>query len=220
MQDGKMLNLFKDYGQITTTTVENARIARDAGMDNRTKQNAIMLYGCVKNSVRGNAKSKLALAEDDTKRDGPTLFLTLINQTYTATFSHSQNIREMLSNIKPKAYQFNIIKMNSTIRTYVQMIKGGPNTVTMSEAEMMFYTFKAYKSIKAPSEWTQHVLHLETKAGKQTSFKLENVMDSAQKKFSDLKTQNNWKPSNKSPDKHLVLLLAKFKTIVAQTVTA
>ena len=76
---------------------------------------------------------------------------------------------------------------------------------------MMFYTFKAYKSIKAPSEWTQHVLHLETKAGKQTSFKLENVMDSAQKKFSDLKAQNNWKPSDKSPDEHLVSLLAQFK---------
>ena len=117
----------------------------------------------------------------------------------------------MLSNIKPKVYQFDIIKTNSTTCTYVQMIKGGPSTVTMSEAKMMFYTFKAYKSIKAPSEWTQHILHLETKAGKETSFKLENVMDSTQKKFSDLKAQNNWKPSNKSLDKHLVSLLAQFK---------
>ena len=91
------------------------------------------------------------------------------------------------------------------------MIKGGPSTVTMSEAEMIFYTFKAYKSIKAPSEWTQHVLHLETKAGEQTSFKLENIMDSTQKKFSDLKAQNNWKPSDKSPDEHLVSLLDQFK---------
>ena len=56
----------------------------------------------------------------------------------------------------------------------------------MSEAKMIFYTFKAYKSIKTPSEWTQHVLHLETKTGKETSFKLENIMDSAQKKFTDL----------------------------------
>ena len=87
-----MLNLFKDYGQITQTTVENARIVRDTGTDNRAKQNAIMLYGCIKNSVRSTAKSKLALAEDETNRDGPTLFLTLINQTYTTTFSHSQNI--------------------------------------------------------------------------------------------------------------------------------
>ena len=111
-----------------------------------------MLYGCIKNSVCGTAKSKLALAEDETNRDGPMLFLTLINQTYTATFSHLQNIREILLNIKPKAYQFDIIKTNSAIHTYVQMIQGGPSTVTMLEAETMFYTFKAYKSIKAPSE--------------------------------------------------------------------
>ena len=36
-------------------------------------------------------------------------------------------------------------------------------------------------------------------------------MDSAQKKFTDLKAQNDWKPSDKSPDEHLVSLLAQFK---------
>ena len=169
-----------------------------------------MMYRCLKNSVRGQAKSKLAISTTEDQKDGPILFLILIEQTYTATFSHSQNIRELLLNIKPKAYQFDIIKTNSVIQTYIQMIKGGPKTVTMSDAETLFYTFKAYKTIKAPSEWTNHVLHLETQAGEKKGLGLNDVMDSAQKKYTDLKAINVWKPSDKSPDEHLLSLIAQF----------
>ena len=72
------VNLITHYGELTSAQIEAARVARDAGNDVRAKQNALMMYECIYDSVTGDAKDRL-ISEGLLNQDGPTLLHNILS---------------------------------------------------------------------------------------------------------------------------------------------
>lgn len=209
-KNNENLNLLDDYGQLTEEDVKNARIARDAGGDVRAKQNAIMMHECTYGSVQGDAKTRLVSTLNNATKDGPTTFFAVMSQTFTATFAHSQSVRTTLQQLNPNRFQYNITEINRFIRFSVRLIKAGPKSISLSDAELKFYIFNVYKKIKTPREWVSHIAFLENKASTDPEYKPEDIMNDAEVKQRDLDDFQQWKPSTKSPEEQIVALLAQM----------
>ena len=84
-------DIIGDYGRLTLQDVNTAREAREAGTDDRAKQNARQLYICLYASCDELTKSRML--SNDLKRDGPTLLIHMLKSTFTANFQHAQATR-------------------------------------------------------------------------------------------------------------------------------
>ena len=180
---GTTYNLLDDYGKINATQIEAARVAHAAAGDVRACQNAQMMYECLKNSITDDAKSALASRELNFHEDGPTLFFHTVNQLFTATFSNAQATRDKLAEIHPKRFRYDILQVNNFIHAAVKTVNSASTSGgTITNQEILYFQFKIYKKIKAPAEWTSHILFLETTVAGNAGYLPDTLFNKVQSK--------------------------------------
>ena len=207
-KDGNDLDLIDSYGQITMEDLTNARTAREGGADDRAKQNAVMMHECICASLVGDAKTKL-ISAGEIPKDGTTTFFRVMEATFTATFTHSQSMRVKLNELHPKTFKCDIVKVNEVVRFALKTLIQGSQGQGLTEQEALFYLFNAYKRIKSPPEWVNHILFLESQASRAPDYTAEQLMTDAEAKYNEL--AKKWKPSDRSSEEVIIAMLANLK---------
>ena len=137
---GITYNLLDYYGKVNITQIETARVARAGAGDVRARQNAQMIYECLKNSITDDAKSALPSRELNFHEDGPTLFFHIVNQLFTVMFSNVQATRDKLAEIHPKRYRYDILQVNNFIRAAVKTLKAASTSGgTITDQEILYF---------------------------------------------------------------------------------
>ena len=203
------LDLIDSYGQITLEELTTARTAREAANDARAKQNAVMMHETIYATLAGDAKTKFISTGDDTK-DGTITFFKVVEATFTATFTHSQSMRVKLNELHPKTFKYDIVKVNEAVRFALKTLIQGSKGQGLTQQEALFYLFNAYKRIKSPPEWVNHILFLESQASRSPDYTAEQLMNDAEAKFNEL--SKNWKPNDRSNDEVILAMLANLKS--------
>ena len=207
---GTIYNLLDDYGKVNTTQIEAAHVARLGAGDIRARQNAQMMYECLKNSIADDAKSALASRELNFHEDGPTLFFHIVNQLFTATFLNAQATRDKLAEFHPKRFRYDILQVNNFIRAAVKTLKAASASGgTITEQEILYFQFNIYKKIKAPAEWTSHILFLEATVASNAGYLLDTLFNEVQSKYTNLSNQGLWRPSDKTPEEQTLAMVAQ-----------
>ena len=180
------------------------------GTDIRARQNAQMMYKCLKNSITDDAKSALASRELTFHEDGPTLFFHIVNQLFTATFSNAQATRDKLAEFHPKRFRYDILQVNNFIRAAVKTLKAASTSGgTITDQEILYFQFKIYKKIKAPAEWTSHILFLEATVASNAGYLPDTLFNEVQSKYTNLSNQGLWRPSDKTPEEQTLAMVAQ-----------
>ena len=82
-------------------------------------------------------------------------------------------------------------------------LKAASSTVgTITDQEILHFQFKVYKKIKAPAEWTTHILFLESTVASTPGYTLGTLFNETQAKYTTLLNQGLWKPSDKTPEEN------------------
>ena len=162
--DGTNYNLLDDYRKITDLQVEAAWAAcNTADASPQAKQNSQMMYECLIASITEEAKSAHVSRDQDFHEEGPSLFFHVVSQLFTATFSNAQATCDNLSDFHPKRFHYDVIQVNNYISSAVMTLKAASSAGgTITDQEILYFQFKVYKKIKAPAEWTTHILFLES----------------------------------------------------------
>ena len=162
--DGTNYNLLEDYGKITNPQVKAAWMAcNTTDASPQAKQNSQMMYECLMTSIIEEAKLALASRDHDFHEDGPSLFYHVVSQLLMATFSNAQATHDNLSDFHLKWFKYDVIQVNNYISSTVMTLKAASSTGgTVTDQEILYFQFKVYKKIKAPAEWTTHILILES----------------------------------------------------------
>ena len=185
-------------------------MARAGAGDVRACQNAQMMYECLKNSITDNAKSALASCELNFHEDGPTLFFHIMNQLFTAMFSNAQATRDKLAEFHPKRFRYDILQVNNFIRAAVKTLKAASTSGgTITDQEILYFQFKIYKKIKAPAEWTSHILFLEATIASNAGYLPDTLFNEVQSKYTNLSNQGLWHPSDKAPEEQALAMVAR-----------
>ena len=160
---GTEYNLLDDYGKITDAQVEAAQVVHNAADTSpQAKQNSQMMYECLMASITEEAKPALASRDQESHEDGPSLFYHVVSQFFTATFSNAQATWDNPADFHPKQFQYDVIQMNNYISSAVMTLKAASSAGgTITDQEILYFQFKVYKKIKAPAEWTTHILFFE-----------------------------------------------------------
>ena len=207
---GTTYNLLDDYRKINATQIEAARVARAGAGDVRARQNAPMMYECLKNSITDDAKSVLASRELNFHEDGPMLFFHIVNQLFTATFSNALATRDKLAEFHPKCFRYNILQVNNFIHAAVKTLKATSTSGGMiTDQEILYFQFKVYKKIKAPAEWTFHILFLEATIASNAGYLPDTLFNEVQSKYTNLSNQGYWCPSDKTPEEQTLAMVAQ-----------
>lgn len=205
-KNGETLNLLHDYGRLDQADIDAARTERDgAQITTRQKQNARMMYECIRNSINGYILNKVS--ESATHRDGPSLFYAIIKASHTTTFSHLHHARSTLQAINPKTYSYDIEQTNQAIMAIYEAQDASTNG--LSDDEKLFYLFQAYQRIQLPAEWSSFVTSLKTELDRGNPLSPLELMNAAEGKYHRLKDNNQWKPSDKSMAEEFVSMLSK-----------
>ena len=207
---GTTYNLLDNYGKVNATQIEAARVARVGAGDIRARQNAQMMYECLKNLIMDDAKSALASCELNFHEDGPTLFFHIVNQLFTATFSNAQATRDKLAEFHPKHFRYDILQVNNFICVAVKTLNAASTSGgTITDQEILYFQFKIYKKIKAPAEWTSHILFLEATVASNAGYLPDTLFNEVQSKYTNLSNQGLWCPSNKTPEEQTLAMVAQ-----------
>ena len=207
---GTTYNLLDDYGKVNATQLKTARVTRVGAGDIRARQNAQMMYECLKNSITDDAKSALASRELIFHEDGPTLFFHILNQLFTAMFSNAQAARDKLAEFHPKHFRYDILQVNNFIRAAVKTLKAASTSGgTITDQEILYFQFKIYKKIKAPAEWTSHIQFLEATVASNAGYLPHTLFNEVQSKYTNLSNQGLWRPSDKTPEEQTLAMVAQ-----------
>ena len=208
---GTEYNLLDNYGKITDAQVEAARVARNAAdASPRAKQNSQMMYECLMASITEEGKSVLASREQEFHEDGPSLFLHVVSQLFTATFSNAQATRDNLADFHRKRFRYDVIQGYNYISSTVMTLKAASSAGgTITDQEILYFQFKVYKKIKAPAKWTTHILFLESTVASTPGYTPETRFNETQAKYTILLNQGLWKPSDKTPEKQTLAMVAQ-----------
>ena len=159
-----------------------------------------MMYGCLKNSITDDAKSALASREFNFHEDGPTLFIHIVNQLFTATFSNAQATRDKLAEFHPKHFRYDILQVNIFIRAVVKTLKAASTSGgSITDQEILYFQFKIYKKIKAPAEWTSHILFLEATIASNAGYLPDTLFHEVQSKYTNLSQPRVVAPIRQDP---------------------
>ena len=180
--DGTNYNLLEDYGKITDPQVEAARTAHSAAdASPRAKQNSQMMYKCLMASITEEAKLAFASRDQNFHEDGLSLFYHVVSQLFMATFSNAQATHDNLSDFHPKWFKYNIIQVNNYISSTVMTLKAVSSSGgTITDQEILYFQFKVYKKIKAPAQWTTHILFLESMVASTPGYTPETLFNKTQ----------------------------------------
>ena len=165
-------------------------------------------------SITEEAKSALVSREQDFHEDGPSLFFHVVSQLFTATFSNAQVTRDNLSDFHPKRFRYDVIQVNNYISSAVMTLKAASSAGgTITDQEILYFQFKVYKKIKAPAEWTTHILFLESTVASTPGYTPETLFNETQAKYTTLLNQGLWKPSNKTPKEQTLAMVAQQQQV-------
>ena len=127
-----------------------------------------------------------------------------------ATFSNAQVTHDNLSDFHPKRFKYNIIQVNNYISSAVMTLKAASSTGgTITNQEILYFQFKVYKKIKAPTKWTTHMLFLESTVASTPSYTPEMLFNETQAKYTTLLNQGLWRPSDKTPEEQTLAMVAQ-----------
>ena len=213
--DGTDYNLLGDYGKITNLQVEAAQAAHNA-MDAspRAKQNSQMMYECLMASITEEAKSALASRDQDFHKDGLSLFFHVVSQLFTTTFSNAQATCDNLLDFHPKRFRYDAIQVNNYISSAMMTLRAASSAGGMiTYQEILYFQFKVYKKIKAPVEWTMHILFLDSTVASTPGYTPETLFNEMQAKYTTLLNQGLWKPSDKTPEEQTLAMVAQHQQV-------
>ena len=200
---GTTYDLLDDYGKVNATEIKTARVTHVGAGDIRACQNAQMMYKCLKNLIMDDAKLALASRELNFHEDGPT-------QLFTATCSNAQATQDKLAEFHPKCFRYNILQVNNFIRAAVKTLKAASTSGgTITDHEILYFQFKIYKKIKAPAEWTSHILFLEATIASNTGYLPDTLFNEVQSKYANLSNQGLWCASDKTPEEQTLAMVAQ-----------
>ena len=213
--DGTDYNLLDDYSKITNLQVEAAQMAHNTtDASPRAKQNSQMMYECLMASITEEAKSAFVSRDQDFHEDGPSLFYHVVSQPFTATFSNAQATRDNLSDFHPKQLRYDVIQVNNYISSAVMTLKAASSAGgTITNQEILYFQFKVYKKIKAPAEWTTHILFLESTVTSTPGYTPETLFNETQAKYTTLLNQGLQKPSDKTPEEQTLVMVAQQQQV-------
>ena len=161
-------------------------------------------------SITEEAKSALASRDQEFHEDGPSLFHHVVSQLFTATFSNTQATRDNLADFYPKRFRYNVFQVNNYISSAVMTQKAASSAGgTITDQEILYFQFKVYKKIKAPAEWTTHILFLESTIASTPGYTPETLFNETQAKYTTLLNQGLWKPSDKTPEEQTLAMVAQ-----------
>ena len=80
---------------------------------------------------------------------------------------------------------------------------------TITKQEILYFQFKIYKKIKAPTEWTSHILFLEASVASQLNYLPDTLFNEVQSKYTNLTNQGLWYPSDKTPEEQTLAMVAQ-----------
>ena len=209
--DGTEYNLLDDYGKVNDLQVEAVWVARNAtDASPRAKQNSQMMYECIMASITEEAKSVLASRDQEFHEDGPSVFYHVVSQLFTATFSKAQLTHDNLADFHPKPFWYDVIQVNNYISSAMMTRKAASSAGGMiTDQEILYFQFKVYKKIKAPAEWTTHILFLESTVASTPGYTPETLFNKTQAKYTTLLNQGLWKPSDKTPEEQTLAMFAQ-----------
>ena len=213
--DGTDYNLLDDYGRITNLQVEAARVAHKA-MDAspRAKQNSQMMYECLIASITKEAKSAFTSRDQDFHKDSPSLFFHMVSQLFMATFSNAQVTHDNLSDFHPKRFRYDVIQVKNYISSTVMTLKAALSAGgTITDQELLYFQFNIYNKIKAPAEWTTHILFLESTVASTQGYTPETFFNETQANYTTLQNQGFWKPSDKTPEEQTLAMVAQQQQV-------
>ena len=209
--DGTEYNLLNDCGKITNLQAEADWVARNA-MDAspQAKQNSQMMYECLMASITEEAKLTLASRDQEFHEDGPSLFYHMVSQLFTATFSNAQAKHDSLADFHPKWFRYDVIQVNNYISSAMMTLKAASSAGgTITDQDIVYFQFKVYKKIKAPAEWTTHILFLESTVASTPGYTPETHFNETQARYTTLLNQGLWKPSDKTPEEQTLAMVAQ-----------
>ena len=101
-------------------------------------------------------------------------------------------------------------KVKNFIRAAVKTLKAASTSGgTITDQEIFYFQFKIYKKIKAPAEWTSHILFLEATAASNAGYLPDTLFNAVQSKYTNLSNQGLWHPSDKAPEEQTLAMVAQ-----------
>ena len=124
-----------------------------------------------------------------------------------ATFSNAQATHDNLSDFHRKQFKYDVIQVNNYISSAVMTLKAASSAGgTITDQEILSFQFKVYKKIKAPAEWTTHILFLESTVASIPGYTPETLFNETQAKYTTL--LNHW-ASNKTLEEQTLAMFAQ-----------
>lgn len=142
-------NLIREYGQISIAEVRNAA-ATYMAVQGRERQNAVMMYHFISNSIEDVVRNKLITREQEYtingEFDGPTYLKLLVSIVYIDTRATSAHIRMILSSLDEHIAQldYNVIRFNQFVNEQVDGLRARGE----ESNDLLVNLFKAYLSAK------------------------------------------------------------------------
>ena len=155
-----------------------------------------------------NSPSKLG----NTKQfNGKTYYWCPVNHKHS--HCHTKNVEECKTN-KLKWFCYDVIQVNNYISSAVRTIKAAASAGGMiTDQEILYFQFKVYKKIKFLTEWTTHILLLESTVASTPGYTRETLFNETQAKYITLLNQGLWKPSNKTPEEQTLAMVAQQQQV-------
>ena len=146
--------------------------------------------------------------------DGLSLFFHVVSQLFTTTFSNAQATHGNLLDFHPKRFRYDVIQVNNYISSAVMTLKAALYARgTITDQEILFFQFNVYKKIKAPAEWTTHILFLESTVASTPGYTPETLFNEMQAKYTTLLNQGLWKHSDKMPEEQTLAMVAQQQQV-------
>ena len=77
--------------------------------------------------------------------------------------------------------------MNNFIHAAIKMVHAASYAGgTITNHEILYFQFKVYKQIKAPTEWISHILFLEATVASNPTYMLDMLFNEMQSKYTNL----------------------------------
>ena len=100
--------------------------------------------------------------------------------------------------------------MNNFIHAAFKALKAASMSGgTITEEEILYFQFKIYKEIKAPIEWTSHILFLESTVVSQLNYLPNILFNEVQSIYTNLTNQGLWHPSDKTLEEQALAMVAQ-----------
>ena len=161
-------------------------------------------------SITEEAKLALASWDQDFHIDGLSLFYHVVSQLFMATFSNAKATPDNLLDFHQKQFKYDIIQVNNYISSAMMTLKAASSAGgTITDQEILYFQFKVYKKIKAPAEWTTHILFLESMVASTPGYTPETLFNKTQAKYTTLLNQGLWRPSDKTTEEQTLTTVAQ-----------